>query len=277
MRALPRAASFDLDSDGATLLERLLKGAGDAVRDSCRGRFSRPVCALAFIYVEEGLPPAVTYLGALTDPGRSALLEEPGEKAMRLLWSPADWDHPDFFAGTPAEMDSGLEQIGDLLEEAGCEDPEGAFLCELAWRLSRADWSAVMETSPDFACWAMEHEDGWTGSVHETFRLTATVRAIEQYEKREWIPASRLDREHLVIETVERMGGTQTQARELLAIMTDLFEPDEIVEWLNDPSEVVGADKDPDRETGWTARDALAQGRAALVIAAARIECGEDI
>jgi len=75
--ALPRAASFGLNPEGAALLERLLKDAGEAVRDSCRGRFSSPVCALAFIYVEEGFPPAVTYVFALTEVGRSALLEEP--------------------------------------------------------------------------------------------------------------------------------------------------------------------------------------------------------
>lgn len=165
-------------------------------------------------------------------------------------------------------MESGLERIGDLLEEAGCKDSEGALLCELAWRLSRSDWSAVMETSPDFACWAMEHEDGWTGSVHETFRLTARAEAVERYEERGWIPASRQDRERPVIETVQRMGATEAQARELLAIMADLFEPDEIVEWLNDPSDMVEADEDPDRETGWTAKEALAQGRADLLVAA---------
>lgn len=273
MRALPRAASFDLDSDGAALLERLLKGAGDAVRDSCRGRFSRPVCALAFIYAEEDFSPAVTYVYALTEAGRSALLEEPGEKAMQLLWSPADWDHSDFFAGTPPEMHRGLEQIGDLLGKAGCEDPEGAFLSELAWRLSRTDWSGVMETSPDFACWAMEHE--WTASVYETFRLTAPAEAVDHYQKRGWIPASQQDRERLVIETIERMGGAPTHARELLAIMADLFEPEEIIEWLNDPTDL--PDDDLDARLGRTVKEALQQGRVDLVIDAARNVCGDDM
>ncbi len=94
----------------------------------------------------------------------------------------------------------------------------------------------------------MEHEDGWTGSVHETFRMTATARAVEHYEQRGWIPARREDRERPVLETVQRMGATAAQARELLAIMANLLEPEEIIEWLNDPSDM--PDDDPDREFG---------------------------
>lgn len=277
MAALPRATSFGLAGGGLALLERTLEGGATAVRESCADRFSDSVCALSFVYVEEGFAPRITYLGALTVGGRAALFGSGEAKGLALLWSPADWDHWDFFAGTPEEMDGDLERLGGLLGEAGCDDPEGAYLCELAWRLSRADWSAVMKTSPDFACWTMEHE-GSGGPAHETFRVTAREEAVERYERRGWLPASRASRERPVARTMREMGASEGQALELLTIMRDLFEPEEIIEWLNDPSELPGPDRDDlDSGPGLTAREALARGRADLVLAAARNECGEDL
>lgn len=276
MRALPRASDFALAAHGMVLLERSLDLGAIAVRQSCSGWVSGSVCALAFVYVEEGYyPPAITHLGALTVSGRAGLLSARDGRGLERLWSPADWDHWDSFSGNPDELDRDLERLGGLLAEAGCEDPEGAFLCELAWRLSRADWSGAMQASADFACWAMEHEDG--GSAHETFRLTAPGQVVESYEARGWLPPSSESRERAAAETIRGMGATAGQARELLTIMEDLHDPEDIVEWLNDPAEMPGPDPD-DIVAGpsMTPREALSRGRADLVIDLARSECGDE-
>jgi hypothetical protein len=184
---LPRATEFELPPAGAALLQRLLRTEEARVRAVLRKRtFAGPVCSLAFIYVWEHDLPTATYTYALTEQARDAAFERHGEQGLWVLWSPADWDHADILDDDPGQdVYREAERLAAALQEAGCEDPEGAFVCELAYRLARASWSGVMPITEDFACWAMEHESD--EDALETFRVTALAAAVSAYAARGWL------------------------------------------------------------------------------------------
>jgi hypothetical protein len=186
MPPLPRASEFGLPPEGAELLERLL-GTEEARVQEVLGRetFAGPVCALAFIYVREHDLPTASYTYALTERARDAAFERHGEQALWVLWSPSGWDHADILDDPGEATYRDAERLAAALKEAACEDPEGAFVCELAYRFARASWSGVMPVTGDFACWAMEHE--LTEDVLDTFRVTAPPAAVSAYVARGWL------------------------------------------------------------------------------------------
>ena len=190
MPALARASSFALTGPGVERLERRLKSEEHRLRAALGERtYAGPVCAVAFIYVHQ--PPAIPVVAhayALTRPALDAAFERHGdEQALWVLWCPAAWDHADVLIW-PRDEDGIVEEaerLANQLKRAGCRDPEGAFISDLAYRVCRADWSDVMAVTDDFASWAMEHEE--TPDVFETFRVTAPPDIISTYAARGWL------------------------------------------------------------------------------------------
>ena len=106
------------------------------------------------------------------------------------IWSPGAWPHWDFLPIPAEAVYARAELVAADLAEGGCEEAEGAFLCELADRMSRLDWQQHgVVAAPDLACWAVEHDTpaGWG---HETFRVTARPEVVTAYERAGWLPAA---------------------------------------------------------------------------------------
>jgi len=188
MPPLARASSFALTRPGVDRLERRLRTEESRLRTALGERtLAGPVCAVAFIYVHQ--PPAVPVVAhayALTRAALDAAFERHGdEQALWVLWSPADWDHTDLLSWPSDDILDEAERLAKQLKRARCKDPEGAFICELAYRVARSDWTDVMAVTDDFASWAMEHEE--TPDIFETFRVTATPEAISTYTARGWL------------------------------------------------------------------------------------------
>ena len=186
MSSPPRATSFALSDTDAQRLERHLRADETRVRQALAERaFAGPVCALAFVYVGQEPLALATYVCALTEATREAAFERHGEQALWKLWFAPDWDHVDVLAGASAGSIDEAGYVANRLKRAGCGNPEGAFVSELAYRLARLDWSDVMETSSDFACWASDHEG--TAVVLDNFRATAPSAVIAVFEERSWL------------------------------------------------------------------------------------------
>lgn len=188
MPPLARASSFALTGPGAERLERRLQTEERRLRTALREQtFAGPVCAVAFIYVHQ--PPAlpiVTYAYALTRAALDEAFERHGdEQALWILWSPADWEDVTLRGWPPDDGIAEAELLAKQLKRARCQDPEGAFICELAYRLSRADWSDVMAVTDDFASWATEHEID--EDALETFRATVRPDVVRTYAARGWL------------------------------------------------------------------------------------------
>jgi hypothetical protein len=153
----------------------------------CAGRrFDAAVCTLALVYVDQHDVALAGDLCALTEPYRASLLERPDDQGLWQLWSPcySDWDHAFRDLWSEARTEAG-ERVGAELIAAGCADPTGAFNCELAYRLSRHDWSSTMTVTDDFACFAVEHEVN--EDMFDTFRATAPAAAVAAYQQRNWL------------------------------------------------------------------------------------------
>lgn len=186
MTPLPRASEAGLSGPAAERLETHLLADEARVREACEARtFVGSVCALAIVYVWQLDLPRATGLYVLTELARDAIFESQGEQGLWLLWSPADWDHSDILSRPRTVDHTDVEGLASDLIAAGCADPEGAFVCELAYRLVRRDWSAVMPLTPDFAGWAMEHD--LSPDVFDTFRVTAPEAAVTAYDARSWL------------------------------------------------------------------------------------------
>jgi hypothetical protein len=186
MPALPRATAFPLAPGAAERLEALLAAEFERVRVACADEgLDAPVCALALIYVHEHDLALAENLYALTEPARARTFDHRREQGLWDLWSPAGWDHTNLLGPVNEVRLRDGERVAASLIAAGCTDPQGAFVRELAHRLARHDWAGVMTTTVDFACWAVEHEV--TEDVFETFRVTAPPRAVEAYEQRGWL------------------------------------------------------------------------------------------
>jgi hypothetical protein len=188
MPPLARASSFPLTGPGVERLERRLRTDESRLREALGDQtFAGPVCAVAFVYVHQ--PPAIplmTHAYALTRPALEAAFARHGdEQGLWVLWSPADWDHAELPSWPSDEIVDEAERLATHLRRARCRDPEGAFICELAYRVARADWSDVMTVTDDFASWAMEHEE--TEDVFETFRVTAPPNVVSTYVARGWL------------------------------------------------------------------------------------------
>jgi hypothetical protein len=185
--ALPRATDYVLAVGDASRLEDLLIVEHTRVRTAVANEdFDGPVCALALLYVgQEDIPVAFeTY--ALTERERDTALARDGEQGLWRLWSPADWGHAEFVVW-PSD-DRVVEDarcIAAALRQAGCDNPEGAVACELAYRLAHADWSDVMVVSQDFACWASHHDV--TEETLKNFRASVTATTLAAYELRRWL------------------------------------------------------------------------------------------
>lgn len=188
MPPLARASSFALTGPGVERLEQRLKTEESRLRAALGEQtFAGPVSAVAFIYVHQ--PPAIPVVAhayALSRTALDAAFERHGdEQGLWILWSPADWDHPELLSCPSDDIIEEAERLAKQLKRARCKDPEGAFICELAYRVARADWSDVMTVTDDFATWAMEHEE--TPDIFETFRITAAPEAISAYTARDWL------------------------------------------------------------------------------------------
>lgn len=182
-----RATEFVLAPADAARLTSHLAAEEARIRASLADlRLADPVCAVALVYVgQEDIPLGIdTY--ALTEASRDAAFADQGEQALWVLWSPSDWDYREL---VPWPSDDATvevaKRVGGALKLAGCGNPEGAFACDLAYRLARADWSDVMPVTTDFASWASDHEV--THEVLDNFRVSATVQVIETYEARGWL------------------------------------------------------------------------------------------
>jgi hypothetical protein len=174
-----------LAPDAAARRDKLLASEFARVVALCAGRrFEAAVCTLALVYVPQHDVALAGELCALTGPYRASLLQRADDQGLWQLWSPVhgDWDHALRDLWTQERVQEG-ERVGAELIAAGCQDPEGAVNCELAWRLSRHDWSSTMTVSDDFACFAVEHEV--TEDMFDTFRVTAPAAAA--YQQRNWL------------------------------------------------------------------------------------------
>lgn len=175
------------------MLDRVLSAECERLKEGCRERaFRGPVCALAFIYVEDYVDSPellATYTYALSEAKRQMVLAEGGEQAADIVWSPPEWDHEHLVDPAEPEAYRAAEPLVAELERARCTDPEGAFLRELAYTLARLDWTGVMDVSDDFACWATEHE--YRADVFEIFRATNKPETVRAYERRGWLPPAK--------------------------------------------------------------------------------------
>ncbi len=208
--------------------------------------------------------PFPSHAGALTDAQRAALGPEG-------IWSTGDWPHCDLLPIPPEAVYARAELVAADLAEAGCDQAEGAFLCELAYRMSRLDWQEHgVAAASDMACWAVEHDtpSGW---AHETFRVTARPDVVTAYESAGWLPAA----SEAGVETVLMdAGASDAQAREIVSALSELFDASEIFEWLGasliNPEEL--ALPDAERREPLTALEVVRIGRADAVLAAIREE-----
>lgn len=214
--------------------------------------------------------PYPSHTSALSELERSALVADRGVEA---LWFRGV--APLGLSRTPAaEVERKIDPVAADLHAAGCENPDGAFLCELAHRLSRLVWREHgVEATPDFAYWAVEH-DVPTGWVHETFRVTARPDVVSAYEGAGWLP-----RESFCLpgrDATGRGGERCRRAAELIEVMSELFDAAEIFGWLEDP--MLGAEElgVPEREqTDLIAPiQAIRSGRSDAVLALAREQFG---
>lgn len=271
MAALPLATSFPLPDDAAARLEALLGEAQTHVASVVLDELiEAPLACLAFVFTEEHELPFPSYTAALSESERESLVAKQGPE---VLWSPAEWQHWDFLPPPPDEVYERVEIVGADLQEVGCEGVEGAFLCELAYRLSRADWSRHgVATVPDFACWAVEH-DVPTGWGHETFRVTARPEVVSAYEAAGWLPRESFA---YLARVLRDAGASDAAAAELIEILSELFDAAETLRWLEDP--MLGAEElgVPEREQRDLVAplDAIKRGRTDAVLALAREQFG---
>jgi hypothetical protein len=187
MLVTARASTYSLSGRGRAMLEEVLDAECSMVRRDCGKRdFGGRVCALAFIYAADvPLLPVTTYHYALTEARRDAVIADDAGAGAELVWSPPEWDFENFLEGTPDENYPRAQQLADDLQRAGCEDPEGAFLQDLACVLARVDWSQTMDVTADFACWATEHE--WASDTAAEFSAVNMRATVQSYERRGWL------------------------------------------------------------------------------------------
>lgn len=268
MAALPLATSFPLPAAAEARLEALLVDAEEHVVATVREEGIAPLACLAFEFTGEDDLPYPTYTGALSEPERAALLADGGKEA---LWFPGDWPRWDFLDPPPPSVDARIDAVRADLHAAGCDAAEGAFLCELAYRLSRLAWREHgVETTPDIACWAVEHDEGWP---HETFRVAARPEVVAAYEAAGWLP---LESNAYVARVLRDAGASDAAAAEIIDILSELFDAAETLAWLEDP--MLGAEElgVPEREQVdlVTPLAAIRLGKADAVLALAREDFG---
>jgi hypothetical protein len=267
-----RASEFALTSDGEARLGALLAMEEFRVRSACGLlRLNSNACAIAFVYTQEHDLPLVTYTSLLTADAREKQRGAP-EKDL-FMWHPADWDHWHFYDESPEDLGEEPERLSADLLAAGCEDPEGAFLRDLARRLARADWAGVMAATDDFACYVVSEGD-YAGSK-EAFRETVSPEVVAAWEREGWLSPLTAAGLH---DTLITHGASREQAQEISVTMLALFDFDEINEWLDAPNSGRWVEDDEGKPRhlpeDWTPRRALEAGHGDYVVRLARAEAG---
>jgi hypothetical protein len=154
----PRPARLFLDTDGQALLEQQLSADEQHVlRALAELDPSSPICCLGLLYVSDDETPSVSYIYAWTSEARDTAFADDPQGALAHLWSPADWDCDLDDLVAPPDPTEETERLAEALRAAGCDDLPGSYLMDLAHRLNRVTLS--VPTTPDFACWATEHDE----------------------------------------------------------------------------------------------------------------------
>ncbi len=282
-----RASELDLSASARQALEALLLSESNRVMDACADLNLRgPVCALAFLTTDDEPMATVGYAALLTEPRRCEIVTA-GD--LEILWSPADWDHPDFLP--PDARSSTLEQssaVGRALLEAGAEDAEAAFCRELAYRLNRAKWPEHPPVTDDFICTTSEHE---LTEIKHNVQLLARPCAAQAWADNGWLRLATLRADSLpqldptlpkvpgLDEVLIDLGATPEQAQQISAALREyIYDLDELDDWLDAPGfDELLSEEDQIKldNPDWTARDAIRSGHIELVLAAARGEAGE--
>jgi hypothetical protein len=263
-----RAGAFDLDEEAVDRLSALLEFEEGRVLAACRRlQLSGPACALAFFYAQEHESPLAGWLALLTAEHRERLAER--SEMASVMWQPAEWDHWDILdaVGVDDVGDRPERVAGDLIA-AGCADPEGAFLTELAYRLSRGDWSAVMPVTTDFACFVVAHDLDWDNL--ETFRATVSPDIVRSWERGGWLASKTVSG---LQATLRELGADSAQASRISRALLEVYDLDEATDWLDEPG-IEGWLDDSEwealaRPQDWTPREAIRRGHTDLVIRAA--------
>jgi hypothetical protein len=152
----PRASELLSDQATRELLQQQLDADVDHVKATvAQTRLESALCCLGLLYTAEEEVAAVSHLYGWTQAARASAFNADTEAALWTLWG-ADWDiHYDDVVAPPALTET-TRRLTQALLEAGCDEPAGAFLMDLAYRLNRE--VLPVATTPDFACWASEHE-----------------------------------------------------------------------------------------------------------------------
>jgi hypothetical protein len=135
------------------------------------------------VYVADEELASVSYIVGWTEAARNEAFAAGGESALWTLWGAADWDVEYDDVVAPPEPDVRTHKLTELLLDAGCDEPAGAFLMDLAHRLNRSPLPVA--TTVDFACWPAEHEVD-----DEPWRwMTAVARShvIDRYAINDWL------------------------------------------------------------------------------------------
>lgn len=180
----PRASSLLTDHVGRELLERQLSADSDHVRAALTTvRLCSPLSCLALTYVADEELASVSYIVGWTQEARDAAFAADAEESLWTLWGAAGWDLDLDDVIEPPAPDRTTRELTQRLLDAGCPEPAGALLMDLAYRLNRA--ALPVSTTSDFACWPAEHEmddEPWHW-------MTAVARpeVVELYAKAGWL------------------------------------------------------------------------------------------
>jgi len=165
------------------LEQQLIADADHVTRALSQLRLTSPLSCLALVYAADEELASVSLLYGWTQAARDAAFAADADAALWSLWGPADWEvEYDAVVEPPTPLD-GTAALTRLLLQAGCDEPAGAVLMDLAYRLNRSP--LPVELARDFACWASEHE-----MDDEPWRwMTAVARSdtVAQYDANGWL------------------------------------------------------------------------------------------
>lgn len=184
-RMVPQRASELLSDQAAReLLAQQLDADVEHVKAAvAQARLASALCCLGFVYTADEELAAVSYLYGWTEEARASAFEADPEAALWTLWGPADWDIDYDDAVEPPDPNETTHRLTHALLDTGCDEPAGAYLMELAYRLNRE--VLPIATTPDFACWASEHQ-----MDDEPWRwMTAVARpaVIDRFAANGWL------------------------------------------------------------------------------------------